>query len=347
MSGASTCVSIPSAGRCVANFSGRCTPPPPPGGKWSVTRRTFKTATVISPGGRCPDTARRRRLRRDRRDVRRVARAGLRRPAARVGGQARRAADRRARACSSSGAAAGRPRRSGSRSGSPSPGVDISPRQVERARAEVAGRRVHLRRLHGDRAAGRLVRRGGVLLRLQPRAERAARAACSANIHRWLVPGGWLLTGLRPDRQSRLDRESGSAHRRSSRASRPEINSRLVREAGFAIEEDEVVAWEGADDTPGVLPVGARAGLTTCLVSPLTWNSTRRGWRSSRRRSQRRVDERLARHEAERGVDPARGLHPRQRVEADRRCSRARARDRSLPWRGACRDRCRAPAGRT
>ena len=32
-SGASTCVSMPSAGRCVANFSGRCTPPPPAGGK--------------------------------------------------------------------------------------------------------------------------------------------------------------------------------------------------------------------------------------------------------------------------------------------------------------------------
>ena len=32
-SGASTCVSIPSSGRWVANFSGRCTPPPPAGGK--------------------------------------------------------------------------------------------------------------------------------------------------------------------------------------------------------------------------------------------------------------------------------------------------------------------------
>ena len=31
--GASTCVSIPSAGRCCANLSGRCTPPPPAGGK--------------------------------------------------------------------------------------------------------------------------------------------------------------------------------------------------------------------------------------------------------------------------------------------------------------------------
>ena len=42
-SGASTCVSIPSAGRCVANFSGRCTPAPPAGGQYIVTSRTFTT----------------------------------------------------------------------------------------------------------------------------------------------------------------------------------------------------------------------------------------------------------------------------------------------------------------
>ena len=41
LAGASTCVSIPSAGRCVANLSGRCTPPPPAGGKYTVTSRTF------------------------------------------------------------------------------------------------------------------------------------------------------------------------------------------------------------------------------------------------------------------------------------------------------------------
>src|SRR5204862_6791624 len=40
-SGASTWVSIPSAGRWVANLSGRWTPPPPAGGKYIVTRRIF------------------------------------------------------------------------------------------------------------------------------------------------------------------------------------------------------------------------------------------------------------------------------------------------------------------
>ena len=53
-SGASTWVSIPSAGRCVANLSGRWTPPPPPGGKWRVTSRTFNGATVLA-GRRNPE----------------------------------------------------------------------------------------------------------------------------------------------------------------------------------------------------------------------------------------------------------------------------------------------------
>jgi hypothetical protein len=46
LSGASTCVSIPSAGRCVANFNGRCTPPPPAGGKYSVTIKIFTSQSL-------------------------------------------------------------------------------------------------------------------------------------------------------------------------------------------------------------------------------------------------------------------------------------------------------------
>jgi hypothetical protein len=54
MSGASTWVSTPRAGRCVANLSGRWTPPPPPGGKWRVTSRTFNAPSPAQrylPGG--------------------------------------------------------------------------------------------------------------------------------------------------------------------------------------------------------------------------------------------------------------------------------------------------------
>src|SRR3954453_6210707 len=38
---------MPSAGRWVANFSGRCTPPPPAGGKYIVTSRTFMRSRAM------------------------------------------------------------------------------------------------------------------------------------------------------------------------------------------------------------------------------------------------------------------------------------------------------------
>ena len=141
-----------------------------------------------------------------------------------------------------------------------------------------------------------------------------------ADIHTWLMPGGWLLTAFG---QSDLEGWTGEWLGAPTFFSSfpPEINTRLVREAGFAIEEDEVVAWEGAD-TPGVLPVGARARVTTTDPIPVA----RRQQRSRRGKAQfeeenardRMVDLRLARLEAEGGVDPAGGFHPRQRVEADR-----------------------------
>ena len=69
-----------------------------------------------------------------------------------------------------------------------------------------------------------------------------------ADIHAWLVPGGHLLTAFgQSDTEGWTGQWLGAPTFFSSFP--PEINSRLVREAGFAIEEDEVVAWEGADDT--------------------------------------------------------------------------------------------------
>ena len=59
-SGASTCVSMPSAGRYCASFSERCTPPPPAGGKYIVTSSTFtagKGRAGIRPVGQTADTA--------------------------------------------------------------------------------------------------------------------------------------------------------------------------------------------------------------------------------------------------------------------------------------------------
>jgi hypothetical protein len=66
------------------------------------------------------------------------------------------------------------------------------------------------------------------------------------NIHDWLVPGGWLLTAFgQSDNPGWTGDFLGAPTYFASYP--PEINSRLVREAGFAIEEDEVVAWEGSD----------------------------------------------------------------------------------------------------
>src|SRR5215204_6171196 len=46
-SGVSTCVSTPSSGRCVASLSGRWTPPPPAGGKYIETTRTFTRLQTV------------------------------------------------------------------------------------------------------------------------------------------------------------------------------------------------------------------------------------------------------------------------------------------------------------
>ena len=79
--------------------------------------------------------------------------------------------------------------------------------------------RVRLRRLHRARAAGRLVRRGLLLLRLQPRPARAAGAA--PREHPRLAGAGRLAPrGVRRRRTCRAGRASGSERRRSSPASR-------------------------------------------------------------------------------------------------------------------------------
>jgi len=64
-----------------------------------------------------------------------------------------------------------------------------------------------------------------------------------ASIHGWLVPGGWLLTAFG---QSDLEGWTGEFLGAQTYFSSfpPEINSRLVRDAGFTIERDEVVTFE-------------------------------------------------------------------------------------------------------
>jgi SAM-dependent methyltransferase len=64
-----------------------------------------------------------------------------------------------------------------------------------------------------------------------------------AKIHRWLVPGGWFMHAFgTSDTEAWTGEWLGAPNFFSSFS--PEVNSRLVREAGFAIERDQVIVME-------------------------------------------------------------------------------------------------------
>lgn len=124
-------------------------------------------------------------------------------------------------------------------------GVDISPRQVERARAAIP--------------EAEFVCADFTELELPPgsfdavasfyvfnHVPRELLAPLLGDIHAWLVPGGWLLAAFgQSDNAGWTGEWLGAPTFFSSYP--PEVNSRLVREAGFTIEQDETVAWEGSD----------------------------------------------------------------------------------------------------
>jgi SAM-dependent methyltransferase len=127
-------------------------------------------------------------------------------------------------------------------------GVDISPKQIERARAAVPGAEficadftdLELPAASFDAVASFYVFN---------HVPRELLAPLLADIHTWLVPGGWLVTAFgQSDNPGWTGEWLGAPTFFASYP--PEINTRLVLEAGFTIEENEVVAWEGADDTP-------------------------------------------------------------------------------------------------
>jgi cyclopropane fatty-acyl-phospholipid synthase-like methyltransferase len=63
-----------------------------------------------------------------------------------------------------------------------------------------------------------------------------------AKIHRWLVPGGWFLHAFgQSDTEAWTGEWLGAPNFFSSFPA--EVNSRLVREAGFEIERDELVTF--------------------------------------------------------------------------------------------------------
>ena len=124
-------------------------------------------------------------------------------------------------------------------------GVDISPRQVERARAAIPEAEfvcadfTELELPAGSFAAV-------ASFYVFNHVPRELLAPLLGDIHAWLVPGGWLLAAFgQSDNAGWTGEWLGAPTFFSSYL--PEVNSRLVREAGFRIEQDEVVAWEGPD----------------------------------------------------------------------------------------------------
>jgi SAM-dependent methyltransferase len=127
-------------------------------------------------------------------------------------------------------------------------GVDISPRQVERARAAIPEAEficADFTELDLPEASFDAVASFYVFNHVP----RELLAPLLRDIHGWLVPGGWLLSAFgQTDNPGWTGDWLGAPTFFASFP--PGINSGLVHDAGFAVEEDEVVTWEGADDAP-------------------------------------------------------------------------------------------------
>jgi SAM-dependent methyltransferase len=121
-------------------------------------------------------------------------------------------------------------------------GVDISPRQIERARAAVPEAEFLCADFTElDLPSGSFD--AVVSFYAFNHVPRELLAPLLGSIHRWLVPGGWLLTAFG---QSDLPDWTGEWLGAQTFFSGfpPDVNSRLVHEAGFTIERDEVVTFE-------------------------------------------------------------------------------------------------------
>jgi SAM-dependent methyltransferase len=121
-------------------------------------------------------------------------------------------------------------------------GVDISPRQVERARAAVPEAEF----VCADFTALELPARSldaVVSFYVFNHVPRKLFAPLLSRIHGWLAPGGWLLTAFGV---SDTDRWTGDFLGAETFFSSfpPEENSRLVREARFEAIRDEVVTFD-------------------------------------------------------------------------------------------------------
>jgi cyclopropane fatty-acyl-phospholipid synthase-like methyltransferase len=126
-------------------------------------------------------------------------------------------------------------------------GVDISPRQVERARSAIPEAEficADFTELELPRGSYDAVCSFYVFNHVP----RDLLAPLLGRIHGWLAACGWLLTAFgQTDNPGWTGEWLGAETFFASYP--PKVNARLVREAGFSIARDEVVEWETPEGT--------------------------------------------------------------------------------------------------
>lgn len=128
-------------------------------------------------------------------------------------------------------------------------GVDISPQQIEKARAAIPGAEFVCADFtdldlpaHSVDAVYSFYAFNHV--------PRELLAPLLRDIHGWLVPGGWLMVAFgQSDNEGWTGEFLGAPTFFASFP--PETNSQLVREAGFRIERDEIVTFREPEPDAG------------------------------------------------------------------------------------------------
>lgn len=120
-------------------------------------------------------------------------------------------------------------------------GVDISPGQIERARAAIPNAEFICADITELELPSGCFDAVASFYSFN-HVPRELLAPLLGKIHRWVVPGGWLLTAFGTSDNPGWTGEWLGAETFFA-SFPPEVNSRLVGEAGFAIERDEVVTF--------------------------------------------------------------------------------------------------------
>ena len=121
-------------------------------------------------------------------------------------------------------------------------GVDISPKQVERARASIPEAEFVCADFTELQLSPASID-GVIAYYTLNHVPRELLAPLLTRAHGWLVPGGWFLVAFGTSDNPGWTGEWLGAETFFA-SFPPEVNSRLVREAGFEIERDEVVVFE-------------------------------------------------------------------------------------------------------